>query len=159
MQRLASGLNKSKRQSYFSVAIADWVHRDCLTGDSLQQEIFVWLSPPDPWKNHHTACESSYPGTAAWFIQGYTFSEWKRSEARSSLLWVHGKRPLIPSSYASSETYIFRFIAGAGKSVLWYGQTFDIPVSETYRIGQLYNHRRRRCHAESWARIISDFLL
>ena len=130
MQQLASGLNKSKRQSYFDIAIAKWDHRDCLAGDSLQQDIFGWLSPPDPWRNHHAACESSHPGSAAWFIQGDTFSEWKSSEARSSLLWVLGKRPLIPSFYASPETENFPFVAGAGKSVLWYSQIFDIPVSE-----------------------------
>jgi hypothetical protein len=104
MQQLASDLNKSKRQSLFDVAIADCDHQDCLAGDSLQQDIFRWLSPPDPWKNHHTACKSRYRGTAAWFIESNTFSEWKASEARSSLLWVHGKRPLIPGSYTLANT-------------------------------------------------------
>ena len=100
MQQVASDLNKSKRQSFFKVAIADCDHGDYLAGDSLQQDIFRWLSPPDPWKNHHIACKSRHGGSAAWFIQGNTFSEWKASEALSPLLWVHGKRQLMPSSYA-----------------------------------------------------------
>jgi hypothetical protein len=29
----------------------------------------------------------------------------------------------------------FPFVAGAGKSVLWCDQNFDIPVSETYCVG------------------------
>ena len=115
MHRLAGGLNKSKRKLFFNIAIKDWNHQDCLAGDSLQQDVFRWLSPPDPWKNHHTACESSHPGSAAWFIQGNAFSEWKASEARSPLLWVHGKRLLMPSSYTSSETEIFPFRSGRWK--------------------------------------------
>ena len=57
---------------------------------------------PDPWKNHHTACESHYEGTAAWFIKGDMFSEWKVS-GLSSLLWVHGKRELPSGAYALAE--------------------------------------------------------
>jgi hypothetical protein len=93
MQQLASDLNKSKRESFFNVAIADWDHRDCLAGDSLHKNISNWLSPPDPWKNHHLACKSRHRQSAAWFIQGNTFKEWKLSEATSSILWVHGNRP------------------------------------------------------------------
>jgi hypothetical protein len=119
MQHLASSLNKSKRQSSFYVAIYDWDHQDCLAGDRLQQDIIRWLSPPDPWKNHHIACESCHHGSAAWFIQSDTFSEWKVSEAPSYHLWVYGKRLLISNSYAFVETEIFPFVAGAGKSVLW----------------------------------------
>ncbi|KAF8483910.1 hypothetical protein DFH94DRAFT_843426, partial [Russula ochroleuca] len=72
MHKHASDLNKLKR-------------------DSLQKDIFRWLSPPDPWKNHHIACKSRHTESAAWFIQGNTFSEWKAFEVRSPLLWVHGK--------------------------------------------------------------------
>ena len=141
MQKVASDLNKSKRQSIFDIAITDWDHRDCLTGDDLQQDIFKWLSPPDPWKNHHIACESRHRGSAAWFIQGNTFSQWKASEAHSSLLWVHGKRSLMLSYYVFAETETFR--SGRGKKCSLVRQTFDIPVLGTYCVGQLHNHRRR----------------
>jgi hypothetical protein len=80
-----------KRQSYPHVAIAAWDDHECLAGDKLQQDIHHWLSPPDPWKNHNTARESHHEGTAAWFIHGNSFSEWK-SSAPKSLLWIHGKR-------------------------------------------------------------------
>ena len=70
-----------------------------LVDDNLQQRVQRWLSPPDPWKNYNIACKSRHRGSAAWFIQGKRFSEWKASEARGSLLWVHGKRPLMPGSY------------------------------------------------------------
>ena len=92
MQEIASDLNKSKRWSSL-MSIADYGHRDCMAGDNLQQDILRWLSPPDPWMNHNIACKSRYRGSAAWFIQGDTFSEWKVSEAPGSLLWILGKRP------------------------------------------------------------------
>ena len=98
MQKLVNDQNISKRWSFLDVTTPDLNHRDCLAGDSLQQNIFGWLSPPDPWKNHHIACKSRQRGSAAWFIQGSTFLEWKASETQSPHLWVHGKRPLMPSS-------------------------------------------------------------
>jgi hypothetical protein len=68
----------------------------------LQKAIRGWLSPPDPWKNHNIAHESHHEATAAWFIQSETFSEWKWS-GPSSLLWIHGKRQLMPIHCASAE--------------------------------------------------------
>jgi hypothetical protein len=112
----------------------------CLAGDSLQQDIFRWLSPPDPWKNHNLACKSRHRGSAAWFVQGNTLLEWKAEEAPSSLLWVHGKRPLISNSYSPAETDIIPFRSRRRKKRFLVCQTFGIPVSGTYRVGQLYNN-------------------
>jgi hypothetical protein len=135
MQQLAD-----KRKPFIDVAIAGWDHRDYLAGYSLQQDIFRWLSPPDPWKNHHVACESRYGRSAAWFIQGNTFSEWKASDARSSFLWVHGKRPLMPNSYAFAETEFF--LQRAREKASFGTSDFDSSISGTHRVGQLHNHRR-----------------
>jgi hypothetical protein len=104
MHQVASDLNKAKRKPFFDVVVAGWAHRDCPTGDSSQKDIFGWLSPPDPWKNHHAACKSRHRGTAEWFIQSNTFIEWKTSKVPGSLLWVHGKRLLIPGFSGSTET-------------------------------------------------------
>jgi hypothetical protein len=159
MHQVASDLNKAKREPFFDVVVTEW-DQDCPTGDSLQKDIFGWLSPPDPWKNHHAACESRHHGTAEWFIQGNAFSEWKTSEVPGSLLWVHGKRLLIPSFCGSTETEnIFDFAAGAGKSVFWCAKLLYFHHEKTYRIHQLHNHRRHPCHAERWVRVISIFLL
>jgi hypothetical protein len=120
MHQVASDLNKAKREPFFNVVIAGWDHLDYPTGDDLQKDIFGWLSPPDPWKNQYAACESCHRGTAEWFTQGNTFSEWRTSEVSGSLLWVHGKRLLIPSFSGSTETKkMLGFAAGAGKSVFW----------------------------------------
>jgi hypothetical protein len=43
------------------------------------EDVRKWLSPPDPWKNHHIARTSHHKGTAAWFADGDIFSEWKKS--------------------------------------------------------------------------------
>ncbi|KAI0296793.1 hypothetical protein B0F90DRAFT_1819819 [Multifurca ochricompacta] len=56
--------------------------------DQLVKDVQVWLSPTDPFESHDMARKAHHPGTGAWFIQGHTFSEWKRT---GSLLWIHGK--------------------------------------------------------------------
>ncbi|KAI0295434.1 hypothetical protein B0F90DRAFT_1820513 [Multifurca ochricompacta] len=56
--------------------------------DQLVKDVQVWLSPTDPFESHDMARKAHHPGTAAWFIQGDTFSEWKKT---GSLLWIHGK--------------------------------------------------------------------
>jgi hypothetical protein len=62
-------------------------------GDHLQKNFRHWLSPPDPWINHNTACHAHHPDTATWFTQGDDFRNWK---SEGSLLWIHGLRPYIP---------------------------------------------------------------
>jgi hypothetical protein len=134
MHQVASELDKAKREPFFDVGVAGRDHRDCPTGDSLQKDILGWLSPPDPWKNHHTACKLRHRGTAEWFIHGNTFPEWKTSEVPSSLLWVHGKRLLIPSFRGSTETniflYRFHFHSGRWKKRLLVRNFFQFPSPE-----------------------------
>jgi hypothetical protein len=73
-----------------------------LADDKLQENVRKWLSPPDPWKNHHIARKLHHKGTAAWFADGDVFSKWKTS-GPGSLLWIHGKRELPRSHHASAE--------------------------------------------------------
>ena len=116
MHQVTNDLNKTKREPFFDVMVADWDNRDCPIGDNLQESISRWLSTPDPWKNHHAASKSRHSGTAEWFIEGNTFLEWKTSEMPGSLLWVHGKRLLIPRFCGSTETKIsFWFRSGRWK--------------------------------------------
>jgi len=125
LHQIASDMNKSKRQSFSNVAITTWNDDGCLAGDKLQQDIHHWLSPPDPWKNHNVARELHHTGTAIWFVKGNTFLEWKSSQS-SSVLWIHGKREYSPSASGLAEILSLPlFVAGAGKSVLWY---VDLPV-------------------------------
>jgi hypothetical protein len=93
----------------------------------MQKHLQRWLSPPDPWKNHNIACESHHLGTATWFIQGNTFSEWKASDL-GSLLWIHGKRLLNPNSCASVDSDSMSFCSGCGKERSWVRQAFGIRV-------------------------------
>ena len=103
MNHIVGDVNKSRRQSSLNIVIAGRIHRDCLTGGELQQDIQSWLSPPDPSINHKIACELRHTGTTLWFTQGDTFSEWKWSKT-SSLLWINGKRSLFPALSAIAET-------------------------------------------------------
>jgi len=135
MHEVASDLNKAKREPFFDVVVDDWDHRDCPIGDSLQEKIFGWLSPPDPWKNHHAACESRHRGTAEWFIHGNTFPEWRTSEVPGSLLWVHGKRLLIPSFCGSTDTKFFFLVSQRALEKACFGTSnFNISISGTYRV-------------------------
>ncbi len=63
--------------------------RRYLVGDQLRRDINDWLSPPDQSTNHNGFRKARHSGTAAWFLEGDAFTEWK---AKGSLLWIHGKR-------------------------------------------------------------------
>jgi hypothetical protein len=125
MHEVASDLNRAKRGPFF--ICGSRLHRDCPTGESLQKDIFGWLSPPDPWKNHHAACDSRHRGTAEWFIHGNTLPEWRTSEVPGSLLWVHGKRLSIPSFCGSTETNFFGFCSGRWEKCLLVRKFFIFP--------------------------------
>ena len=71
---------------------------ETLTGDELLSKIQHWLSPPDPWKNYNIARKSRHGDTGGWFVKSDTLSKWKDS-GLSSLLWINGKRQLLPSIY------------------------------------------------------------
>jgi hypothetical protein len=91
-----------------------------LTGKQLRTELRTWLSPPNPSINHNTACDLQHKGTAAWFIQGNKFKEWKKN---GSLLWIRGNRMFLHpcQSFMTVDVHlIFHFSAGSGKSILWY---------------------------------------
>lgn len=83
----------------------------------LRRDVINWLSPPDPSVNHNIARKAHYKGTATWFFQGGIFKEWKSSP---SLLWIHGKRTLLFSNIVLFALLTLVFVAGSGKSVLWF---------------------------------------
>ncbi|KAH9953946.1 hypothetical protein BC827DRAFT_1366187, partial [Russula dissimulans] len=70
MQQVASNMNRLRR-------------------DELQKDVRRWLSPPDSSTNHNTARHTHHKGSAEWFINGKTFTQWKIGTG--SLLWVCGK--------------------------------------------------------------------
>ena len=76
----------------------------------------MWLSPPDPWKNHNIARGLQHSGTGEWFVQGNTFSEWKAYGPGSLLLWVHGLRLFVTqSSFLETDGFLY---SGCGKKRL-----------------------------------------
>ena len=64
-----------------------------LKGNQLRESLRRWVTPPDPSTNHNIACDIHHGGTAEWFFQGSIFAEWKSD---GSLLWIYGKRVLLP---------------------------------------------------------------
>ena len=80
-------------------------------------ELRQWLTPPDPSINYNIARSKHHDGTAEWFIRGSTFDEWKTN---GSLLWIRGNRMLLlPYRTCMIANFIW-FLAGSGKSILWY---------------------------------------
>jgi len=92
---------------------------DKLTGQQLEGKLRAWLSPPDPFIDHSTACEIQHRGSATWFIQGRTFQEWK-TQKNGSLLWIRGKCTVLPPLRHSFKLIPPPdFAAGSGKTILW----------------------------------------
>jgi hypothetical protein len=87
MQEATENIHKMRRWFFFGQLF--YSKLNCLIGDQLQQNVRAWLSAPDPSTNHNEACGKQHLGTAEWFIEGRTFTQWK---ARGSTLWIHGKR-------------------------------------------------------------------
>ena len=52
-----------------------------------------------------------------------------------------------------------RFCSGRGKKHFLVGQTFDIPILRTYRVGQFRSHQGGRRYVESWIGVTRVLLL
>ena len=82
------------------------------------RNIWEWLSPPDPWKNHSIMHETRHAESGMWLVQGNTYAKWK-SSGPSSLLWINGKRQYF-AIICYLELTVTVSAAGAGKSFVWY---------------------------------------
>ncbi|KAH9978330.1 hypothetical protein BJV74DRAFT_141737 [Russula compacta] len=136
VQQLTSDVNKSRR-------------------DQLRRDVKGWLSPPDPWQNYNIQHDAHHDGTATWFIDGDTFTEWKSSPC--SLLWIHGKPGSGKSVICST---IIENIDGMRKSGLaslafYY---FDFrDVQKKHRRGLLSSLLFQLCgQSDSYYDILSD---
>ena len=114
-ERFANTADEEKRS--YSNPIAVHSHGSfMLTENLLREKSQKWLSSPDPSTNHNIARKAHHKGTASWFFQSRIYEEWKSSP---SFLWIHGKRTF----FSPSLSYILLtpiFVAGSGKSVLWF---------------------------------------
>jgi hypothetical protein len=129
LQQAASNLDQVKRSSppfFASVGSGSSIP---LTGEQLRQDIRKWLSSPDPSTNHNTARNVQHEVKPTWFFDGGIYQEWKSSP----LLWIHGKRtsPLPSATLCTSRHPVF--IAGSGKSILWYVVPLR-PLSRCFQI-------------------------
>ena len=110
MQQMASDINKMRRPlptDTPTVCLLTALTR--FAGDQLQKDSMSWLCPPDPSKNYNIGCQIHRDGTATWFFQGSTFSEWS---VKGSLLWIYGKR-----TFSSCLSMIL--IHSASRSGFW----------------------------------------
>ena len=110
-----------------------------MEGDQLLRNFRSWLSPPDPWKNYNISRRLRHSDTGTWFLKSSTLSEWK-APGPGSLLWIHGKRQFAAWLLLFRISDNVLFIAGAGKSVLWFVDP-SVFSSRTYAVDQFHNHR------------------
>lgn len=53
------------------------------------KEILRWLSPPDPWADHHSNRGLHQAGTGQWVLEEDAYKAWLSGSTRH--LWLHGK--------------------------------------------------------------------
>jgi hypothetical protein len=92
-QQAVDGVRQIERSWFPHRIYAGHTGSIILTENQLRPDLRGWLSPPDPSTNHIIACKAHHKGTATWFFEGRTYTEWK-STGSESLLWIHGKRVL-----------------------------------------------------------------
>lgn len=87
--------------------------------DHQRQEIFRWLSPPDPSSNHNSAHKKQQPTTGAWFLNSSQFAEWRTNS--NSFLWLHGTREYTIVS-DSTEDLVTDQVSQLGAGKLYCGK-------------------------------------
>ena len=89
IKQTANDVDQVKRSSSHNFISTDNAALHIISENLLRENIYKWLSPPDPSTNHNIACGTHYKKSATWFFQGSIFREWRST---SSFLWFHGKR-------------------------------------------------------------------
>jgi hypothetical protein len=102
------------------------VQAHTIVGERLRQDLRGWLTPPDPSTNHNIACSTQHERTAAWVFNEDIFREW---ESSGTLLWIHGKGMFLYSGVPMILTTP-AFVAGSGKSILWFGILFSLCMQK-----------------------------
>ena len=139
MQKTANDVLEVKRLSYLNLISANYGALPILSGNQFRKNIRKWLSPPDPSTNHNIACGTHQKKTATWFFEGSIFQEWKST---GSLLWIHGKRLSSPLTPFQRLLMISRYLAGSGKSVIWFVDFNRLLSQVTNVFRQLHGDRR-----------------
>jgi len=99
--------------------------------DQLRQNVQRWLSPPDPSTNHNFVRKARHKGTAAWFFESNTLTEWKK---RGSLLWIHGKPGAGKSTLLSAIIQDIESMQAAGLATMayYYFDFRDVKKQDCY---------------------------
>jgi hypothetical protein len=122
-QQTATDVDQVKRLSS-NLNSADCGDSRILSGNQLRDNIYRWLSPPDPSTNHNIACGTYHKKTASWFFEGTIFREWKST---GSLLWIHGKRLSRPLSTLTLSNIIL-YCSWLGKKYPLVCNVLIVPV-------------------------------
>lgn len=105
--------------------------------------IVDWLSPVDPWTNHHAARRHHESQTGSWLLQSSQYQRWKADA--SSKLWLHGKagcgKTILCSTVIEDIKAHCEHASNTGYAIYYF--TFSDGQKQSYRsllcslVGQL----------------------
>ena len=124
VQQIVSGMSSLDCSYCHDLMANACTNSRMIVGERLLKDLRKWLTPPDPSTNHTIACDAQHERTSAWIFNEDVFKEW---ESSGSLLWIHGKGMTL---YTGSEVHMSLttpgFVAGSGKSILWFGISLSL---------------------------------
>jgi hypothetical protein len=91
-----------------------------------------WLSPPDPWTNHHAARGLHQTGTGKWVLENDAYKAWLGGSTRH--LWLSGKagcgKTILSSTMVENVLHHCRQAVGFGFAPFYF--TFSDKAKQTY---------------------------
>lgn len=91
-----------------------------------------WLSPPDPWTNHHAARELHQAGTGEWMLENDAYKAWLCGS--TGHLWLYGKpgcgKTILSSTMAENVGHHCRQAVDFGLAPFYF--TFSDKSKQTY---------------------------
>jgi hypothetical protein len=91
-----------------------------------------WLSPPDPWTNHHPARHLHQAETGKWVLENDAYKAWLGGSTRH--LWLHGKagcgKTVLSSTMVENVLHHCRQAVDFGFAPFYF--TFSDKAKQTY---------------------------
>jgi hypothetical protein len=91
-----------------------------------------WLSPPDPWTNHHAARGLHQAGTGQWVLENDAYKAWLAGSTRH--LWLSGKagcgKTILSSTMVENVLHHCRQAVGFGFAPFYFA--FSDKAKQTY---------------------------
>jgi hypothetical protein len=107
-----------------------------ILSDKNLDNIYRWLSPPDPSKNLDSGRSLRHKDSGQWFLRSPHFSEWKTTT--KGFLWLHGKPGCGKSVLSSTIIDHLQKNLPHGKKILYFYFDFSDTAKQSLA-GALYS--------------------